>query len=275
MEACKICGHAGEHAPDCPAAPPEKEPVPGFSRKEMYSVVHVRDRVMPYAEGVLDKVTPDNIGDLIDADVRGMVTRRGEANREDFPPGMPAAAVLDKLYRRSSSGHAIQCSVQRAEDCGFLVDRVQGTVRDNGLAADDPDAAVVRAYASRQERQNDLLTRLFEKDVARRIGDLKGDGRFFERAMADFDALADEIHAELAELERDDAALIAQSPDLRQQIDTLSGRLVAARGKDAASLAPGFYGDIAMLYSAIIFQDSERNEDEVMAAAARLDAKGR
>lgn len=275
MENCRYCGSETGHAPSCPARPPEservreKEPVPGFEAREirmLVSIVDTGSRSYEEMDALLEKTTPENLPQLIAAELAHSGAARREFNRK--LEGEQPAKVLEDIYKRSSGSHAYQCSFNKAEDFGFLRDQV-GAVGER--AADDPvkrqAAETLGRFLARQEHMNDLMTELFKKDIALRIGDMKGDSRFFERAMADFPALADEILKTLGDYREANAALVVANQDVRDQLDNLTARVTALKTTPPAKAGRGFYGDICMGYSMLIFEDGEDAEEEVTVAA--------
>ncbi len=278
MENCRYCGSEAGHSPACPARPPdagrvrEKEPVPGFEAREirmLVSIVDTGSRDYEEMGGLLERTTPENLPQLIAAELAQTGAARREFNRrlENEPP----AKVLEDIYKRSSGSHAYQCSFNKAEDFGFLRDQV---VALGETSAGDPAkrqaAETLGRFLGRQERMNDLMTELFKKDIALRIGDLKGDPRFFEQAMADFPALADELLETLGEYREANAALVASNQDVSDQLDNLTARVTALKSTPPTKAGRGFYGDICMGYSMLIFEDGENAEEEATAAAEAL-----
>jgi hypothetical protein len=278
MENCRYCGSEAGHAPSCPARPPEsqrvreKEPVPGFEAREIHMVVGIVDtgsRSYEEMDDLLEKTTPENLPQLLAAEM----TMAGAARREynQALEGESPTKILEKMYKRSSGSHAFQCSLNKAEDFGMLRDRVAAV--GEGVA-DDPAkrqaAETLGRFLGRQERMNDLMTELFKKDIALRIGDMKADSRFFEQAMGDFPALADEILESLSEYREANAALVATNQDVRDQLDNLTARVTALKSTPPSKAGRGFYGDVCMGYSMLVFEDSEHAEEEVTAAAEKL-----
>lgn len=278
MENCRYCGSEVGHSPTCPARPQdaerkrEKELVPGFEAREirmLVSIVDTGSRDYDEMDALLAKTTPENLPQLIAAELAQTGAARREFNRglENEPP----VKALEDIYKRSSGSHAYQCSFNKAEDFGFLRDKVAAI---GEKAADDQTkrqaAGTLERFLARQERMNDLMTELFKKDIALRIGDMKGDSRFFEGAMADFPALADELLETLGDYREENAALVASNQDVRDQLDNLTARVTALKSTPPAKAGRGFYGDICMGYSMLIFEDGENAEEDVTTAAEAL-----
>lgn len=282
MEMCRYCGHAGAHAPDCPTqkkreswrVDDRESPVAGVTVLEMHRLVGIRDSEHLLTAEELDKVTRENMAGLIDAEFRRTAEHRRSVNARELP-GLLPTALVDLMYERNSSSHAFQCSVNKAEDFGAYLDHLRARGTDAGVPEDDPDLRTLVGYAHRQETMNDLMSRLFEKDVARRIGRMKGDDGFFQDAMRDWPALADELLASLDEFDAGtNKARIDANADIRQQLDGLRRRIEASKAAAPESLDAAFYGDVCMAYSILIFEDCEvLNEDAVRDAAANLERK--
>lgn len=278
MENCKYCGSETGHSPTCPARPPdaerahEQEPVPGFKAREIRMIVSIVDtgaRSYEEMDELLKKTTPENLPQLIAAELAQTGAARRELNRgmENESP----AETLASFYKRSSGSHAYQCSFNKAEDFGFLRDRVSALgEKVTGDPAKERAAETLVRFLGRQENMNDLMTELFKKDIALRIGDMKADPRFFEQAMADFPDLADDLLESLDDYEEANAALVGSNPDVRNQLDNVRARVASLKTTPPSLAGRGFYGDVCMGYSMLIFEDSENAEEEVTAAADAL-----
>ena len=238
--------------------------VPEFSNEEVLDVIHVVDT----GPKQLEKLTPENIRNVISKGVGILKTERQEIIPQDY---LPSRAFLEYLVLRSSQPHAIQCSVNGVEDEKTFLRCLEAYSEEHGIQKEDKDLLFVRSFIERRVKAGEALTKLFGIEISRRIGLAKNDDRFFDQEVPNFYDLVPTIEEGIQKFKEANKGKIEATPGLTAKVDQLENNL---KIKDGNVLKEIFYKKICLGLSELTFIDFEEiNEDDLARSLTSLEGR--
>lgn len=243
--------------PEAPETKKEK-----LSDKKVLDVIFIID-IEPQH---LDKVTPENIREITEKGEKLLREERAEAN--DFSAGQPPSEVLKIMNNRSSASHAIQCAVNGAEDFKAFRGRIEDFAKERGIAANEENFSYLRNFLGRHIKMKEVLTGLYEIDIARRFGEAKKDKRFFRQEELNFGNLKEPISDSLKDFKDANKEALEDNSKAQEKIRDLEKKLAEA---DYKALENDFY-EFCQDFSDLIFIDYEQfNADKLKIAVEGLE----
>jgi hypothetical protein len=230
-----------------PAA--EKEPEK-LGEKEILDIIHIVD----WGPMHLDKITPENIKEIIEKGEQLLKERRAETNNSLIgQPSSPSEALMEAVIYRSSQSHAIQCPINKIEDFKFFQHYLNQYAAEHKIEKTNENFDYINRFFKRHIEINELLSRLYEIDIARRIGVAKNEEKFFQQEAPLF--AKNLIKKSLAEFEETN----------KEKVEELRTKLQEASYED---FKKDFY-KICQSFSQLIFDDFEQFNKENLKKAVK------
>lgn len=239
-----------------PERPKIEERGSEMSVKEIDKIISIVDRE-PDRE-IMKKVDSENIREIVDRGVDEIRETRKKGNERYVD--WNTLDVFNDFKNRFSSSHAVECSVNGAEDSKFLQEKIDlERMRRDGL-----DGA--GEFLGEQIKDYELLTKLYQIDIARRVGLIKKKEGFFKEAMRGFIDIRNRLKKRLDNFEKRNKGKEGFS-DFKEELEKLREVL----NKSEEDLEEKFYEDICQAYSNLIFADFESFNGEEIEIALRGD----
>ena len=213
----------------------------------------------------LEKITPENISSILAMGVERLSAQRKKINEENTK--LSPDDFFSTMFDRTSRSHAIQCAVNGGEDYRTMREYVVSKTTEE---ANEKEIIGIFSFLEKAIRQYSLLKQLFLTDIERRIGETKGDSRFWEDAAKKFEGYRQEIKEEVLKFETEYRLFIAENEDMKKIVQELKSGLAE---ENQESLREIFYEKICGNYSKMVFHSDEAHEEDMHRAAAALEKR--
>jgi hypothetical protein len=142
----------------------------------------------------LTKIDSENIDSILDLGAEKIGKDRQEVNKDSFKN---LEEGVEELWNRSSSAHALLCSVNGKEDFRAFKGTLERFADEKKVQETDERITYLAETTDRQIKIEEVSEELFKIDLKKTIGDIKKDESFFENSVSQIENLAPKIEGVL------------------------------------------------------------------------------
>ena len=218
----------------------------------------------------LDKITPANMQEIF-RQIKKILQRERNKNN-NFSSHSRPSEILTQLESRSSEAHALVCSVNWTEDLQAFKKYFDHFVGNHDIEDKDINVQTVHDFLERHIEANELLTTLYEIEVAGRIGQAKKEDDFFGVATLDFGQIKEKLQKSIKDIEEKYPEEIKRNAKIRKTIMKLR---TALEQRNMYALQEIFYKDICDTYAILVFFAEEIDIPNAKEALRALEGKNK
>jgi hypothetical protein len=234
----------------------------GLTPQEIRNIIGIIDLKPQF----LDRVSPDNLDQIIQKGIGQLQERRKKAN--NFLEDTSVLEVILAKGSRSEGAHAIQCSVDAAVDARHFISFIESKTN---IPNEDEDKKNIVDFFSRHAELNELMTELYSIDIIRRVGNEKENDNFYSKKQEKFSEVIQRLQPLLEAFliqNKDRIALLSEAD--QQNIADKIDRLKSISPEEFDNLKDGgLYDDICDKLSELIRQDFEILNKPVLLKSAQ------